>query len=72
MIASSSTFRGGGGYWGSVPYVAWYASTSLQQSSKESCSLRVSGHNLRGDCQWRTLVPPLKSAGAGVGRDSLK
>ena len=52
--------------------------TSLQQSSKGSCSLLVSDHNLWADCQWRTLVPPLNSgadaapAGAGVGRGSLK
>ena len=39
--------------------MAWYGSTSLQQSSKGSCSLLVSGHILRADCQWRTLVPPL-------------
>ena len=64
MIASSSTFR---------PHLgkvirdlcrlldAVYGSTSLQQSSKGSCSLLVSGHNLRADCQWRTLVPPLNS-----------
>ena len=38
-----------------------YGSTSLQQSSKGSCSLLVSGYNLRADCQWRTLVPPLNS-----------
>ena len=35
-----------------------YGSTSLQQSFKGSCSLHESGHNLRADCQWRTLVPP--------------
>ena len=40
---------------------ALYGSTSLQQSSKGSCSLLVSGYNLRADCQWRTLVPPLNS-----------
>ena len=44
---------------------AWYGSTSLQQSSSRSCSLLVSGYNiignLRADCQWRTLVPPLNS-----------
>ena len=40
---------------------ALYGSTSLQQSSKGSCSLLVSGHNLQADCQWRTLVPPLNS-----------
>ena len=40
---------------------ALYGSTSLQQSSKGSCSLLVSGHNLWADCQWRTLVPPLNS-----------
>ena len=57
-------------------------STILQQSSKGSCSLLVSGHNLRADCQWRTLVPSLNcsanaalasvQACAGVGRGSLK
>ena len=40
---------------------ALYGSTSLQQSSKGSCSLLVSGYNLRADCQWRTLVLPLNS-----------
>ena len=35
----------------------WYGSTSLQQSSKRSCSLHESGHNLRAYCQWLTLVP---------------
>ena len=44
---------------------ALYGSTSLQKSSKGSCSLFVSGYNLRVDCQWRTLVPPLNS-GASV------
>ena len=62
--ASSSTFcPHSGGSLGSVPSVAfcmaWYGSTSLQQSSKGSCSLLVSGHNLRVYCQWRTLVPLL-------------
>ena len=67
MIASSSTFR---------PHLgrvirdlfrlldAVYdivRSTRSQQSSKGSCSLLVAGHNLRADCQWRTLVPPLNS-----------
>ena len=67
MIASSSTFR---------PHsrrvirdlfrlldavTALFGSTSLQQSSKGSCSILVSGYNLRADCQWRTLVPPLNS-----------
>ena len=40
---------------------ALYGSTSLQQSSKGSCSLLVSGYNLWADWQWRTLVPPLNS-----------
>ena len=50
-----------------ICFVCWmlctalYGSTSLQQSSKGSCSLLVSGYNLRADCQWRTLVPPLNS-----------
>ena len=63
MIASSSTFRP---HPGRVirdlfrlldAVMALYGSTSLQQSSKGSCSLLVSGYNLRADCQWRTLVP---------------
>ena len=67
MIASSSTFRP---HPGRVirdlfrlldAVTALYGSTSLQQSSKGSCSLLVSGYNLRVDCQWRTLVPPLNS-----------
>ena len=67
MIASSSTFRP---HPGRVirdlfrlldAVTALYGSTSLQQSSKGSCSLLVSGYNLRADCQWRTLVPPLNS-----------
>ena len=67
MIASSSTFRP---HTGRVirdlfrlldAVTALYGSTSLQQSSKGSCSLLVSGYNLRADCQWRTLVPPLNS-----------
>ena len=67
MIASSSTFRP---HPGKVirdlfrlldAVTALYGSTSLQQSSKGSCSLLVSGYNLRADCQWRTLVPPLNS-----------
>ena len=41
--------------------MALYGSTSLQQSSKGSCSLLVSCHNLRADCQWHTLVPLLNS-----------
>ena len=39
----------------------FFGSTILQQSSKGSCSFLVSGYNLRADCQWRTLVPPLNS-----------
>ena len=67
MIASSSTFCP---HPGRVirdlfrlldAVMALYGSTSLQQSSKGSCSLLVSGYNLRADCQWRTLVPPLNS-----------
>ena len=49
----------------SVPSVAcctaWYESTNLQQSSKGSCSLLVSGYNLWADSRWRTLVPPLNN-----------
>ena len=46
--------------------VCWMLCTALsgstsQQSSKGSCSLLVSGHNLLADCQCRTLVPPLTS-----------
>ena len=40
---------------------ALYGSTSQQKSSKGSCSLLVSGHNLRTDCQLRTSVPLLNS-----------
>ena len=67
MSASSSTFRP---HPGRVirdlfrlldAVTALYGSTSLQQSSKGSCSLLVSGYNLRADCQWHTLVPPLSS-----------
>ena len=67
MIASSSTFRP---HQGRVirdlfrlldAVTALYGSTSLQQSSKGSCSLLVSGYNLRAACQWRTLVPLLNS-----------
>ena len=67
MIASSSNFRP---HPGRVirdlfrlldAVTALYGSTSLQQSSKGSCSLLVSGYILRADCQWRTLAPPLNS-----------
>ena len=34
-------------------------------ASSRSCSFHVSGHNLRADCQRRTLVPPFNS-GANV------
>ena len=67
MIASSSTFRPHPGrvirdlFCLLDAVTALYGSTSLQQSSKGSCSLLVSGYNLRADCQWRTLVPPLNS-----------
>ena len=67
MIASSSTFRPHSGrvirdlFRLLDAVTALYGSTSLQQSSKGSCSLLVSGYNLRADCQWRTLVPPLNS-----------
>ena len=44
-----------------IMYFWWYGSISLQQSSKESCNLHVSSHNLRTDCQRLTLVPPLNS-----------
>ena len=48
-------------------YTALYGSTSLQQSSKGSCSLLISGYNLRRSrCNTRV------SAGADVGRGSLK
>ena len=67
MIASSSTFRPHSGrvirdlFRLLDAVTALYGSTILQQSSKGSCSLLVSGYNLRADCQWRTLVPPLNS-----------
>ena len=67
MIASSSTFRPHSGrvirdlFRLLDAVTALYGSTRLQQSSKGSCSLLVSGYNLRADCQWRTLVPPLNS-----------
>ena len=67
MIASSSTFRPHSGrvirdlFRLLDAVTALYGSTSLQQSSKGSCSLLVSGYSLRADCQWRTLVPPLNS-----------
>ena len=67
MIASSSTFRPHSGriirdlFRLLDAVTALYGSTSLQQSSKGSCSLLVSGYNLRADCQWCTLVPPLNS-----------
>ena len=67
MIASSSTFRPHSGrvirdlFRLLDAVTALYGSTSLQQSSKGSCSLLVSGYNLRADCQWLTLVPPLNS-----------
>ena len=67
MIASSSTFCPHSGrvirdlFRLLDAVTALYGSTSLQQSSKGSCSLLVSGYNLRADCQWRTLVPPLNS-----------
>ena len=35
---------------------------SLQQSSTGSCSPHESGHNLRADCQWCTLVPPFDNS----------
>ena len=41
-------------------HVVWHGmEASLQQWSKGSCTLLVSGHNLRADCQWCTLVSPL-------------
>ena len=72
MFASSSTFRPqpGRGSQGSAPsvvcFMAWYGSTGLQQSSKGSCSLHVSGPNLWVDCQWSALVPPLNSGANAV------
>ena len=40
---------------------AWKRSSKVvrKQLSKGSCSLLVSGHNLRAVRQWCTLVPPL-------------
>ena len=67
MIASSSTFRPHPGrvirdlFCLLDAVTVLYGNTSLQQSSKGSCSLLVSGYNLQAVCQWRTLVPPLNS-----------
>ena len=83
MIASSSTFCP---HPGRVirdlfrlldAVTALYGSTSLQQSSKGSCTLLVSGYNLRADypgssAQQRSQCSPRISAGADVGRGSLK
>ena len=72
MIASSSTFRPHSGrvirdlFRLLDAVTALYGSTSLQQSSKGSCSLLVSGYNLRADCQWCTLVPPLNSGASAA------
>ena len=72
MIASSSTFRPHSGrvirdlFRLLDAVTALYGSTSLQQSSKGSCSLLVSGYNLRADCQWRTLVSGANAAPASV------
>ena len=41
--------------------MACYGSISLQQSSKRSCSLHVSGHNLRADRQRLTPAPLFNS-----------
>ena len=87
MIASSSTFRP---HPGRVirdlfrlldAVTALYGSTSLQQSSKGSCSLLVSGYNLWGGlpvaypgsyAQQRSQCSTRISASADVGRGSLK
>ena len=71
MIASSSTFRPHLGRFirdlFCQLHAVWHGTDALQQSSKGSCSLLVSGHNLRADCQWRTLVLPLNcSANAAL------
>ena len=73
MVASSSTpppsaWEGSLEICSSVACcTTWYGSTSLQQLHKGSCSLHVSSHNLRADCQRRTLVPPLiSSANAAI------
>ena len=52
MIASSSTFclHPGRVIRDLMLCTALYGSTSLHQSSKGSCSLLVSGHNLWADC----------------------
>ena len=50
--------------------IVWYERTSLQPSSKGSCSLLVSGHNLWADCQWRTLFP-LLNCGANAALASV-
>ena len=66
MIASSSTFRPHPGRvirdLFSLLNAILHGSTSLQQTSKGSCSLLVSSHNLREYFKWRTLVPPLVSS----------
>ena len=82
MIASSSTFRP---HQGRVirdlfrlldAVTALYRSTSLQQSSKGSCSLLVSGYNLRAypgsSAQQRSQCSTRISAGADVGCGSFK
>ena len=66
---------GGGGYWGSVPSVAyctaWYGNTSLQQLSKGCCSLRMCGPNIWADFQLSTLVSSL-SSGANAAPASVQ
>ena len=61
MVASSSIFH-------PYPYRVIEICTEalyivcLQQSSKGSCSLLVSSHYLRADCQQCTLGPPFNSS----------
>ena len=72
VVVLFARIRGGSlGFFASVACcMAWYENTSLQQSSKGSCSLSVSGHNLRADCQWHTLEP-LLNCGANAALASV-
>ena len=87
MIASSSTFCPHPGrvirdlFCLLDAVTALYGSTSLQQSSKGSCSLLVSGYNLRAElpvaypgssAQQRSQCSTRISAGADVGCGNLK
>ena len=62
MIASSSTFRPQlGRVIRDLFRLLGAVYSIVQQSSKGSYSLLVSGCNLRADCQWRSLFPQLNS-----------